>query len=137
MLACRTYDLVEEYQPDYARALTDNDCSWMTHSAGLILISDTEQYAFTSAEEQYVTILVVPQYQLDDFDLQVTIDGAQVITSANPGSSFVDWIQVKVRAGARLVARTSPFPQSLALFFLIITTSLGCLRFSSQRSNSV
>jgi hypothetical protein len=134
MLACRTYDLVEEYQPDYARALTDNDCSWMTHSAGLVLMGDTEQYAFTSTEEQYVTILVVPQYQLDDFDLQVTIDGAQVIASANPGSSFVDWIQVKVRAGARLVARTSPYPEP-SIFLSSSPPHSGAV-LCSQRSNS-
>lgn len=103
----RVYDLVESYQPDYAQQLTDNDCSWMTHSSGLALVGDTESYSFTSAQEQYVTILVVSQYQLDDFDLQVTVDQAHVITSENPGSSFMDWVQVKVRPGARITARSS------------------------------
>jgi hypothetical protein len=106
----RVYDLVEEYQPDYARKLgVDNDCSWMTHSS-LLLLDDTEDYVFSSTDEQYVTILVVPQFQLDDFDLHITIDGAQVISSANPGSSFIDWVQVKVRAGAHISARTAAPP---------------------------
>jgi hypothetical protein len=103
--------------------MPDNDCSWMTHSSNLVLFGDAEEFSFTSREEQYVTILVVPQYQLDDFDLQVTVDGSTVITSENPGSSFVDWVQVKVRPGAQIVART-------------YTASPGpVLRF--QRANSV
>lgn len=58
----RTYGLFERYPAEVASAMTDNDTSFMAEGS----IADPDEpavgFAFTSAESQWVTVTLVPDY---------------------------------------------------------------------------
>ncbi len=98
--ARRTYPLFE-YHPD-AEAVLDGpvqDTSFMTRGA-LFSRRTPHVYTVRSAVDQLVTILVVPEKELDDFDIAVEAPGARIV--ANTGYATMDWIQLEVPAGTEL-----------------------------------
>ncbi|THB74163.1 MAG: hypothetical protein D6B28_02580 [Gammaproteobacteria bacterium] len=97
----RTYELVENYDEDYAKSMTDNDTSFMVEGYISYPYSEKDTYTFTSAVGQYVTILVLPEYTLDDFDFVVKDDEGNVVADSN-STDFVDWIQIQVPANTTL-----------------------------------
>lgn len=99
----RTYGLYEHYTESYAKSMTDNDTSFMV-SGEISISSETDVYEFTSAQNQVVTILLVPEKQLDDFDLEIVDQNDNVIATSN-AYTYIDWIQLKVPAGTKLKAR--------------------------------
>lgn len=99
----RQYELVEHYDELFARSMTDNDTSFMV-SGRINSFFESHRYAFTSAGAQLVTIVLVPEKSLDNFDLTL-LDGAGNEIAASNSYFYVDWIQVSVPAGQTLEAR--------------------------------
>ena len=103
--ASRRYELVERYPGDTAAQLDDNDTSFMAEGA-IDRKDEMDAYPMTSAEAQYVTLAVVPEKRLDDFDLEVVdARGKRIAKSASRG--LVDFIQLRAGAGERLEARVT------------------------------
>jgi hypothetical protein len=59
-------------------------------------ISDT--FTFVSSEQQLVTIAVVPEKSLDDFDLQLNSTASGTIVATSTSGLWMDWIQVQSAA---------------------------------------
>ncbi len=98
----RTYELYEVYPEAFAEAKTDNDTSFMAegHSSSY---SDEDIYEFTSATHQVVTITLVPEKQLDDFDLVIRDENGNLVAYSDT-TTFIDWVQLKVPSGTKLKA---------------------------------
>ncbi len=99
--AVRTYELVENYDEDYAKAKTDNDTSFMVEGYIKYPYSELDTYTVNSGSAQYVTILLLPEYTLDDFDLIVRDSNGNLLAYSN-STDFVDWIQIPVAANSSL-----------------------------------
>jgi hypothetical protein len=130
----RRYPLYEFYQDAQARAVADNDTSFMVETTSMVPGGSVD-YPFTSAESQWVTVLVTPMYLrytlaevagcvlaaipqgfdypagcgaggdiADDFTVEILDPAGRVIASSASAES-VDWVQFKVPAGSRLTAR--------------------------------
>jgi len=89
--AIRVYDLFEDYESDYALRMRDNDCSWMTSTA-INTIGDSLNYTFHSRVPQFITITVVPEAALDDWDLEVFVGGRLIAWSNS--TYYMDFVQV-------------------------------------------
>ncbi len=103
----RTYELYEKYPESFAEAKTDNDTSFMVEGTSSSF-EDVDVYSFTSSVDQFVTIVVVPEAQLDDFDFSIVDANDNYIATSSAGT-YIDWIQVKVPAGTTLKARVKCF----------------------------
>lgn len=92
-----------EYYPDEddVKRRPDNDTSFMVRGA-VDSRKDPDVYTVRSAHDQLVTILVVPEKELDDFDLVVGAADGGVRIVANTGYATMDWIQMEVPAGTEL-----------------------------------
>jgi hypothetical protein len=115
----RTYELYEHYPETTARSLQDNDTSFMV-SGAIDRSSEVDAYTFTSRSAQYVTLLLLPENSLSDFDLELLdskgravassrSDGRQTLFGAlvlNLGN-YIDFIQLPAQANARFTARVS------------------------------
>lgn len=97
----RTYGLVENYDESYAKDKTDNDTSFMVEGYISYPYSESDTYTINSDEAQYVTVLLLPEYTLDDFDMVIKDGEGNVIASSNSGD-FVDWVQIPVAANSSL-----------------------------------
>jgi hypothetical protein len=116
--------------------MTDNDTSFMT--VGSIDGAEKDVFAFSSREAQYVTVVVVPENGLSDFDLEIadasgrtiarsTSDGRQVLSFfgvANAGH-YIDFAQLRVAAGEKLQAKVTAKTVNRAFptYRLIVTGS--------------
>ena len=104
----RTFELYEDYTQDFA-CLTggakkeNQDTSFMVKAFWNSSSPSSNKYPFISQEDQLVTVLVVPVYQLDSFSLTLTDKLSKVIASTSE-SLFINWIQVRVKAGETLIA---------------------------------
>lgn len=95
----REYELVEMYPEEFAAGMTDNDTSAMI--TGGISSSDMDtpdRFQFTSRHMQFVTILLTPEAQLDDFDLVIMDLGGQELARSN-SEDYIDWVQLLVPEG--------------------------------------
>ncbi len=97
--AVRTYELYENYDEAYAKQKLDNDTSFMVEGYIKYPYSEIDSFVINSAEAQYVTILLMPEYTLDDFDVVVKDNEGNVVATSNSGD-YVDWIQIPVNANA-------------------------------------
>ena len=100
----RTYDLYENYTESFAKSMTNNDTSFMVHGVSSSY-SDEDVYTFKSAVNQVVTIVVVNEKELDDFDLTILNSSNTVIATSDEGRYFVDWVQLKVPANTTIKAK--------------------------------
>jgi hypothetical protein len=115
----RTYELLEKYTESAAKRLTNNDTSFMVMGS---LDSPTEQdeFTFTSREDQFVTVTLVPENALSDFDFEITdANGRTIVKSAEDGrqemffaaitraGSYIDFAQIKVATNEKLKARVT------------------------------
>ncbi len=89
----RTYELYENYSESHAKSATDNDTSFMVEGYIAYPYSETDSFEFTSNDDQYVTITLVPMYTLDDFDLVVKDDNGNVLATANT-YDYIDFVQL-------------------------------------------
>ena len=123
--AVKTEELFENYTEAHAKAMKDNDTSFMVEGQ-LEKKRDSDTYNFHSRVDQYVTVLVLPTTgavvpdagpagkdsaadlakHFDDFDLEILDTSGKVIgrSSLRDGA---DWLQLKVPAGADLQARVT------------------------------
>ena len=96
----RSYELVEKYTESFAKSMTNNDTSFMVMGTSSSY-SDEDVYTINSASNQLVTVVLVPEKQLDDFDLTILDQNNNVVAVSNTGT-FIDWVQLKVPAGKKL-----------------------------------
>lgn len=103
----RSYELFENYKESYAKSATDNDTSFMVEGYISYPYSETDTYEFTSGDDQYVTITLVPMYTLDDFDIVVKDENGEVIEIANT-ADYVDFIQLNnISSGTTLTVEVT------------------------------
>ncbi len=99
----KTYDLVENYTKEQAEKMKDNDTSFMVHGS-LDQSSEVDTFPFQAQTTQAVTVLCVPEQQLDAFELSVRDgNGKQLYDSKSITS--VAWVQLRVPAGTHLTAQ--------------------------------
>ena len=120
--ACnRTYGLYEKYTEERAKAMTDNDTSFVVFGS-IKTTSEQDVYTFMSPETQFVTAILVAENGLDDFDLQLNgvvsnSDGGSDLNSLCLGvpppvcvwppvntGHYIDWVQLHVGAQQKLTA---------------------------------
>lgn len=99
----RSYDLVENYSKEQAEKLKDNDTSFMVHGA-LGRAGEVDTFSFQAQNPQYVTVLLVPEQQLDSFELAIHDDSGKLLYDSKSLTS-VAWTQLRVPAGTRLKAQ--------------------------------
>src|SRR5262249_46241145 len=108
------------YAEQRAKTMRDNDTSFMVFGSIDDPSTEADVYWFTSRETQFVTISVIPENALSDFDLDVLDDSGGVIaSSASDGAQnvvfgvpsneghYIDFVQLGVRTGQTLGARVS------------------------------
>ena len=78
----RTWPLFERYSEDVAKAQT-NDTSFMVEG-GLSRAGDTDRYAVTSADAQWVTVVAVPEHALHTYPQAMAILGAAIAAGLTP-----------------------------------------------------
>jgi len=98
----RTYELFEQYSEERARKMEDNDTSFMV-TGELRDQAEAGRFRFASRESQWVSVLVVPEKQLDDFDLELR-DGAGRKLAVSQSRALIDFVQIQLPAGARIEA---------------------------------
>jgi hypothetical protein len=99
----RSYDLVENYTKDQAEKMQDNDTSFMVHGA-LDKSGEVDSFSFQAKNPQYVTVLLVPEQQLDAFELTVRDENGKELYDSKSITSIA-WAQLRVPAGTRLQAQ--------------------------------
>eukprot|EP01129_Flabellula_baltica_P017674 TRINITY_DN9878_c0_g1_i1.p1 TRINITY_DN9878_c0_g1~~TRINITY_DN9878_c0_g1_i1.p1 ORF type:complete len:366 (+),score=49.90 TRINITY_DN9878_c0_g1_i1:37-1098(+) len=100
----RTYDLYEMYQEDFAKKQHDLDTSFMVRGE-IESYDEVDQYVITSKHNQIVTLTLVPDYQLDNFDMELH-DIRGLVTASN-SVSLIDWIQIKVPENSKLAIKVT------------------------------
>lgn len=103
----RTFELYEKYTEGYAKQMTDNDTSFMVE--GRIAYAgggqyETDEFAFTSKSDQLVSVAVVPEKQLDDFDFEITDQKGNVLLKSD-SDHLIDHAQLRVKEGTQLKVR--------------------------------
>ena len=107
-----TFELYERYSADFAKQMTDNDTSFMVDGRLSYARGDpesangysTDTFSFTSQSDQLVTIALVPEKQLDDFDFEVLDDKGKVLLKSD-SDDLIDWAQLEVKKGTKLSVR--------------------------------
>lgn len=132
--ASRRYELVERYAGDTASQLADNDTSFLAEGA-IDARDEADRYPMTSHEAQYVTIAVVPEAQLDDFDLEV-VDGRGKRIAVSDSRGLVDFVQLRAKAGEKLEARVTRREHAhllRATYRLVVVGSTAAIPVSTIR----
>lgn len=98
------FELVEMYDEDTAESLTTPDTSYM--ATGEIASDEVDVYPAKSLHAQFVTVLVVPEKSLDDYDLVVKDTSGHVLASST-SHSYIDWVQLPAPRGGRMSIEVS------------------------------
>ncbi len=101
----RTHGLFEDYPASFAKALKDNDTSFMVHG-DLGSSERSVSFPFASHETQFVTVTVVPINQLDTFTLTLRNAAGKVVAISDSRTN-VNWIQIAVPQGMKLSAEVT------------------------------
>ncbi|MCC7382838.1 MAG: hypothetical protein IT384_13460 [Deltaproteobacteria bacterium] len=99
----RTLELVEFYGEAFAEVFGANDTSWMVRGAIEPSEPNGDHFAFTSRDDQLVTLLLVPDRIDDNFSLEVLVDGKRVAES-RPGK-VVPFVTLTAAEAERLEVR--------------------------------
>lgn len=99
----RKYDLVENYSKEQAAKLKNNDTSFMVHGAA-DRSGGADSFSFQAKSAQNVTVLLVPEHQLDSFGLTLRDASGKVLYDSK-SMSAVPWAQLQVPAGTQLSAQ--------------------------------
>ena len=94
------YELYEQYTESTAKNLNNNDTSFMVEGHISFPFFSNDTYEFTSNHQQWLSILLVPQYLTDDIDITLKNHQGHTIAVSN-SSGYIDWIQLQVDAGSR------------------------------------
>ena len=84
----RAYPLVENYTEDKAKKMKDNDTSFMV-SGSIDRAGESDDYSFTASDSEFVTINLVPEKQLDAFDMVIRSDDGSVLFESKSQQSTV------------------------------------------------
>lgn len=82
--------------------MNDNDTSFMVIASGAR--SQSDDYSFTSRDAQLVTVTLVPENALSDFDLEIVDSSGRTILRSD---EQIDFAQLSVKAGEKLTARVT------------------------------
>src|SRR5205814_41301 len=99
-------ELIELYPEAVAAAMPDNDTSFVALGSIGDPANERDAYRFTSAAAQFVTVVLVPENALSDFDLELT-DAAGATIAVSDSGRMIDFVQLRVDAGTTLGARVS------------------------------
>jgi len=99
-----SFELVEQYDEDTARSISTPDASYM--ALGEIRGSEVDIYPAKSLRAQFVTVLVVPEKSLDDYDLVIKDSSGRVIGQST-SHSYIDWVQLPAPRGGRMSIEVS------------------------------
>ncbi|KAJ3439154.1 collectin-46-like [Anaeramoeba flamelloides] len=99
----RNYRLFENYPEEYAKKMPNNDASFMVIGESSSF-DDVDSYPFTSLSTQIVTILLVPEKQLDAFTLTISDTNGNVIAVSDL-DTYINWVQIEIPAQTSLVAK--------------------------------
>eukprot|EP01100_Stratorugosa_tubuloviscum_P010196 TRINITY_DN4354_c0_g1_i1.p1 TRINITY_DN4354_c0_g1~~TRINITY_DN4354_c0_g1_i1.p1 ORF type:complete len:350 (+),score=166.02 TRINITY_DN4354_c0_g1_i1:73-1122(+) len=99
----RTFELFEKYSQNFANSMQDNDVSFLVEAiwAGNDN-SENDSYIINVKQKQFLTILLVPTYQLDNFNLILYASDKKTVIAKSESSIFIDWIHIRVPANTRL-----------------------------------
>ncbi|MCM2277368.1 MAG: hypothetical protein NDJ89_04775 [Oligoflexia bacterium] len=137
----RRYELVEVHTESTLRANPATDASFLVIGEISQGERGEDRYAFRSVEEQLVTLALVPEKSLDDFDLLVLDErGNPIAASDHAGMERIEWIQLRAPAGARLQAlvRLRGSAQFLSHSYrLVVTPSTAALNATPNSGTHV
>ena len=134
----RTYGLVEKYTESFAKTMSDNDTSFMVLGKSSSF-SDIDSYSFNSSENQVVTITLIPEKGLDDFDIAV-FDGENKLVATSNTLNMVEFIQLEVPAGKKLKVKVkcaASYHSLSSTYRLIVTGSTKYLNKINIRGNHI
>jgi hypothetical protein len=97
------FELVEMYDEDTARSVSP-DTSFV--ALGEVPRGSVDVFPAKSLRDQFVTVLVVPEKQLDNFDLTIKDATGRVIAQSK-SSSYIDWIQLQAPKGGSMKIEVS------------------------------
>lgn len=116
----RTYELVESYPESFASSFDDNDTSFMATGSITDLDREVDVYRVRSRAGQIVTVLLVPENALSDFDVELADEDGDVFArSVSDGrqrfsfgvltntGNYIDFIQLPLEAGSELQIRVT------------------------------
>ena len=96
--APEAFELVELYDEATAKSVAP-DTSFV--ALGELSRGDVDVVPAKSLRAQFVTVLVVPEKQLDNFDLTIKDSTGRVIAQSR-SSGYIDWIQLQAPKGGRM-----------------------------------
>jgi len=99
-----TFELFEIYEQSYAARFdpASQDTSFGVYGTyDKTSRSKRSVYPMTSQQDQVVTVMVVPVYQLDSFELAITDRDGNVL-AASYNLYYPPWIQLRVKAGTTM-----------------------------------
>lgn len=96
------FELVEMYDEATAKAVPP-DTSFVALGE---IRGQSDTYPAKSQRDQWVTVLVVPEKQLDNFDLTIRDSAGRVLATSN-SRSYIDWIELQAPAGGRMSIEVS------------------------------
>lgn len=102
--AAEPFELVEMYDEETARSVPP-DTSFVALGE-LSRGGPADVIPAKSQRDQVVTVLVVPEKQLDDFDLTIKDDAGRVLASSR-SSRYLDWVQLQAPRGGRMTIEVS------------------------------
>lgn len=92
------------YEEATAKSLSTPDTSYV--ALGELSRGSVDVFPAKSQRDQFVTVLVVPEKQLDNFDLTIKDATGRVIAKSN-SSSYIDWVQLQAPKGGRMSIEVS------------------------------
>jgi hypothetical protein len=99
-----TFELFEMYDEATAKSYAPNDTSFV--ALGELPRGSVDRFDIKSRHDQFVTIVVVPEKQLDNFDITIRSPEGQVLATSRT-SSYIDWVQLQAPRGGRMTVDVS------------------------------
>jgi hypothetical protein len=92
------------YDEATARSYAPNDTSFV--ALGEVPRGSADHFDIKSRHDQFVTIMVVPEKQLDTFDITIKSPEGRVLATSH-SDSYINWIQVQAPRGGRMTVDVS------------------------------
>lgn len=127
----RTFELFESYTQAFAHSFRAQDTSFMVHGVWDPSNSAASVFPLVSKQNQVVTILLVPMYQFDSFQLTLLQGSTQLVQTYE--LTFIEWIQFRATAGTTytidvdLQYSAQPLPNE---YFLYVVGSTSEFQYS-------
>jgi len=142
-VAGNTFELFEWYDETFAMNMQNNDASFMVRGQ-VNNNGDSRTFSFTSNANQYVTILVNAEAQLDSFSILLQDGSGNEITRANVDATYglINWIQILAPAGQQFIVKielmsTSSSPLSYHPYRLFVVGSTANIASTTVTGNMI